>query len=391
VSPRPSGRSSSAPDDRVRVLWLITGLGPGGAERLLVGAAPHVDRDRFDVSVCYLLPWKDHLVGDLEAAGVPVHCLDVRRVWNPSWVRRLRSFLDRGGHDVVHAHLPAAGLGARMAARRMGQGRPAVVYTEHNTWYRYRPVTRRLNARTFGWNDAAIAVSGAVAASIRARAPKVTVIPNGVDAEGIRRSGLSRAEARAALGLAEDALVVGTVGGITAKKGHVGLVRAARRVVDECPGTRFVFVGLAIDPDPVRAEIARLGLHDSVTLAGYRPDAASLMPAFDVYCLPSRFEGMPVSLLEAMAVGLPSVATAVGGVREVATSGEDAVVVPPADPEALAAALVDLARDPERRRAMGERARGTAERFSLEAMVRRTEAVYEAVLRRQSAWRAPGE
>ncbi|MFL5799996.1 MAG: glycosyltransferase [Actinomycetota bacterium] len=370
---------------------MITGLGPGGAERLLVAAAPHVNRDRFDVSACYLLPWKDHLAADLEAAGIPVRCLDVRRVWDPSWVRGLRSVLDRGGHDVVHAHLPAAGVGARMAARRMGAGRPAVVYTEHNTWDRYRPVTRRLNARTFAWNDAAIAVSGAVAASIRARAPEVTVIPNGVDAGGIRRSALPRAEARTALGLAGDALVVGTVGGITAKKDHVGLVRAARRVVDACPGARFVFVGLAIDPEPVRAEIGRLGLEDSVTLAGYRPDAVSLMPAFDVYCLPSRFEGMPVSLLEAMAVGLPSVATAVGGVREVATSGEDAMVVPPADPDSLAAALVELARDPDRRRAMGERARATAERFSVEAMVRGMEAVYEAVLRRQSAGRAPGD
>jgi L-malate glycosyltransferase len=386
VSHRPPGRSSSA-DCRIKVLWLITGLGPGGAERLLVGAAPHVDRDRFDVSACYLLPWKDHLVGGLEAAGVPVRCLDVRRIRDPRWVGRLRGFLGRGGFDVVHAHLPAAGIGARVAARRMGPERPAVVYTEHNTWDRYRPVTRQLNARTFAWNDAAVAVSAAVARSIRAGAPAVEVIPNAVDAERLRGSALLRNEARAALGLPEDVVVVGTVGGISAKKDHVGLVRAARRVVDACPEARFVFVGLPIDPEPVRAEIAALGLGDAVTLAGYRPDAASLMTAFDVYCLPSRFEGMPVSLLEAMVLGLPSVATGVGGVTEVATSGEDAVVVSPGDPEAMAAALVELVRDPGRRRTMGERARKTAERFSLESMVRRVEAVYEAVLRRRSAGR----
>jgi glycosyltransferase involved in cell wall biosynthesis len=244
-----------------------------------------------------------------------------------------------------------------------------------------------LNARTFGRNDAVIAVSRGVAASIALPAgagPEVTVIPNGVDAAGLRRRALSAAEARGALGVPEGVPVVGTVGGITAKKGHAGLVRAARTVVDAFPEARFVFVGLPIDAEPVRAEIARLGLGDHVELAGYRPDAATLMPAFDVYCLASRFEGMPVSLLEAMAAGLPSVATAVGGVGEVATNGEDALVVPPDDPGALSAALVDLLRDPERRTAMGERARATADGFSIETMVRRTESVYEAALARRA-------
>jgi glycosyltransferase involved in cell wall biosynthesis len=380
VSHRPPGRSGGG--SRIRVLWLIKGLGPGGAERLLVDAAPHVDRDRFEVECAYLLPWKDHLAADLRAAGVPTRCLDVRRAWNPAWPRRLRSVLRDGRFDVVHAHLPSAGVGARVAARGMGAERPAVVYTEHNTWDRYRPLTRRMNARTYGGNDAVIAVSEGVAASIApgGRAVPVTVIPNGVDAAGLRRCALPRAEARASLGVGSDGPVVGTVGGITAKKGHVGLVRAARAVADEYPGVRFVFVGLPIDPEPVRSEISRLGLEESVVLAGYRPDAATLMPAFDVYCLPSRFEGMPVSLLEAMALGLPSVATAVGGVPEVITDGEDALLVPPDDPDALAAAVGMLLGDEEGRRSMGERARETAAGYSIESMVRRTEAVYEAAL-----------
>jgi len=386
VSSRPPGRPSGG-SDRVRVLWLIKGLGPGGAERLLVDAGRFVDRERYDVECAYLLPWKDHLAADLVAAGVPTRCLEVRRPWNPAWTRRLRDVVRREGFDLVHAHLPSAGVGARRAAAGMGADRPAVVYTEHNTWDRYRPVTRRLNARTFGRNDAVIAVSKSVAASVvvpSGATTEVTVIPNGVDAAGIRARALARAAARAELGLPEDATVVGTVGGITAKKGHAGLVRAARAVADACPDVRFVFVGLPIDADPVRSEIARLGLEGQVELAGYRPDASRLMPAFDVYCLPSRFEGMPVSLLEAMALGLPAVATAVGGVAEVATDGVDALVVPPDEPERLAAALVGLLRDPDRRRTMGDRARTTAEAFSLEAMVRRTEAVYESALARRA-------
>jgi glycosyltransferase involved in cell wall biosynthesis len=135
----------------------------------------------------------------------------------------------------------------------------------------------------------------------------------------------------------------------------------------------------------VQQEIDRLGLGRNVVLAGYRPGAWTVMPAFDVYCLPSRFEGMPVSLLEAMALGLPAVATAVGGVPEVVTGGREALVVPPDDPDALASALIELLRDPDRRAAMGDAARETAGRFSIEAMVRRTEAVYEAALAHRAA------
>ena len=107
------------------------------------------------------------------------------------------------------------------------------------------------------------------------RAVDVTVIPNGVDAARIRNEGMTRREARVALGVGVDVPVVGTVGGITAKKGHAGLVRAARTVVDEIPEARFLFVGLPIDPDPVQREIDRLGLRGNVTLAGYRPDAGA--------------------------------------------------------------------------------------------------------------------
>jgi len=347
-----------------------------------VTQAPYVDRDRFDVEACYLLPWKDHLVPELERAGVNATCLDVRRSWDPRWIGRLRRVVAEGRFDVVHAHLPYAAIGARLALRRMGESRPRLVYTEHNTWDRYRPVTRRMNARTFGMNDAVIAVSDGVASSMRTGAdgPPVTMIPNGVDAEGLRSAALSREVARRDLGVPADATVVGTVGGIIAKKGHAALVRAARAVVDVHPHARFVFVGLPIDPERVRAEIERGGLGDRVMLAGYREEAARLMPAFDVYCLPSRFEGMPVSLLEAMALGIPAVATAVGGVPEVVTDGQDAMLVPPDDPGALSAALIALLGDPVRRRAMGEAAARTAERFSLREMVRRTEAVYESVL-----------
>jgi glycosyltransferase involved in cell wall biosynthesis len=343
---------------------------------MLVELARNVDRERFAVSCCYLLPWKDHLAGELEAAGVTARCLGVTRDLDPSWTRRLRAAARQHDADVVHAHLPTAGIGARIAMRRE-RPRRALAYTEHNTWDRYRPATRLLNAWTFGLQDAVVAVSEEVARSMRARRmPPVRVIPNGVDLARLRGGALGRDEARRELGLPGDAFVVGTVGGLTPKKGHAILATAARGVVEAHPGVVFAFVGLPIDEGPVRRAIVDGALEGRVLLAGYRAEAARLMPAFDAYCLPSLHEGMPVSLLEAMALGLPAVATRVGGVPEVVTDGEDALLVPPGDPGALAAALSRLAADGDLRDRLSRGARRAAERFSIGTTARSTERLY---------------
>src|SRR4051812_5771355 len=134
---------------KIRVRWLIKGLGPGGAERLLVSTAATHDRSRFDLGVVYLLPWKDQLVAELEQLDVPCTCLDVRDERDLRWSRRLRSLLLEDPTDILHAHSPyAAGIGrlvARSVPRRI---RPALVYTTHNTWTSFTPPTRWLNGAT---------------------------------------------------------------------------------------------------------------------------------------------------------------------------------------------------------------------------------------------------
>jgi glycosyltransferase involved in cell wall biosynthesis len=370
-----------------RILWLIKGLGPGGAERLVTDIVPKLDRERFSPEVAYLLPWKDHLVPALEADGIPVRCLNVRHHADVRWPMRLLRLID-GRFDLIHAHLPYAAVGARWAARRIPRARrPRVVYTEHNVWDRYRGPTALANAWTFPWNDRVIAVSSAVAASMRyPRAfagrvmPPVEVIDNGVDGDRLRAEALGRDDARAGLGLPQDGLVVGTVGGITAKKGHVYLVRAARKVLEVDPSVRFVVVGLGADEGPVRREIAALDLERQVLLLGYREDAARLMPAFDVFCLPSLYEGMPLSLLEALAVGVPVVATSVGGVPAILERG-GGEIVPPADPQALAASILGLLHDGDLRKRLTEGGPAVAARFDLGRTVRAIEAVYDDVLR----------
>ena len=212
------------------------------------------------------------------------------------------------------------------------------------------------------------------------------MVPNGVDVEALRAAALPKVAARRSLGLPLGTPIVGSIGGITAKKGHVHLVRAAAELAGRVPDVMVAIVGLEVDPAPVRAAIAEAGLQGRVVLPGYRPEAARFLRAFDVFALASLHEGMPVSLLEAMALGVPVVATRVGGVPEVVTSGRDGILVAAGDEAALASALGDLLSDPALRAASGDAAARTAARFSLAETVLRTQQVYdEAIAARRRA------
>ncbi|MGW4698578.1 glycosyltransferase [Kitasatospora cineracea] len=356
---------------RARVLWLAKGLGRGGAEQLLLNCVRHADRERYAVEVAYVLPHKDALVPDLAAAGVPVHCLGGAP--GRRWPLRLRRLLAERRYDLVHTHMPVPAVAARLLA---GRPRPRLVHTEHNLWERYRLPTRWANALTYGRNDAVIAVSHAVAAGVgRRRAGEwLSVVHHGPDLGGAPSGPAARRAARAELGLPEDALVVGTVGNLTAKKDQATLLAAFALLREREPDARLVLVGSG----PLEAELrARAG--GGVLFAGMRADVPALLPGWDVFCLSSRQEGLPVALMEAMASGLPSVVTAVGGVPEILDDGVQGRLVPPGDPARLAAALGELA-DPALRGRMGAAARERSASFDVAGAQRAVERVYARVL-----------
>lgn len=372
--------------ERIRVLILIKGLGLGGAERLLERAIPYLNRDEFDYQVAYLLPWKRALVAPFQDAGIPVHCLNFTRIADVSVLPRLIRLLRREHINLIHVHLPLTGILARLA-RRPGRVR-WVVYTEHGVPSHYRLVSRALNAATYRMNDAVIAVSGEVASRIRHYVrngrPHLVTIPNAIDAEMFNGESIDRHKIADEFAFPPDAHLVVTVGNLRAVKGHRHLLAAAQLLIKEEPRTRLLIVGLGPLAGPLQAEARRMGLNGHVVFTGFRSDATSLIAAADVYVLPSLLEGLPVSLLEAMALGRAVVATRVGGVPEVVTSGETGILVPPGAADRLAAEILTLLRNPARRRQLGESARSAVQqRYSVRQMVKATEDVYRA-LRRES-------
>lgn len=375
----PTGGGAASP---VRVLVLAKGLGRGGTERLIVGAARHLDRSRFELVVAYLLPWKDAFVADIEATGTEVVCLDAPRPTSVAWLHRLRRLVRERRIDVVHTHMPLPAVAARLA---LPGRRPAFVHTEHNMWDRYRRPTRWANAATYRRNARVIAVSDGVAGSIRSRVP-VEVVVHGTDPSLAVSGEAARVAARAELGLAPDARVVGSVGNFTAKKDQATLLRALAGLPAAGLGgggdALLVLVGLGPLEDELRALARQLGIAERVVFAGSRDDVFALLPALDVFALSSRFEGLPIALLEAMASGVAPVATRVGGIPEVITDGRDGLLVDPGDPAALAAALARVLGDDGERARIAACARARAGDFDLVHAVRRAEEVYRQALGR---------
>lgn len=363
-----------------RVLLLIKGLGRGGAEQLLASAAPHFDRAQFEYELAYLLPWKDALVKDVEDAGVPTHCLEGGR--GIAWTRRLRGLVDEGRFDLVHAHSPVVASGARVVVAN----RTRIVYTEHNVWGRYHPATRWANVLTYPRNDYVFAVSDEVRASMRypevlswRRMPSAETLYHGIDPASVARW-THQNGVRHELGIPAGAPIVGTVANFKSHKRLDVLLRVADRVRRERPEVRFVIVGQGPLETEIRQLARSLGLEDTVIFTGFREDAPRIASAFDIFALSSEHEGLPIALVEALALGRPVVVTAVGGIPEVVEDGLQGYVVPAGDVAAFTDRVVRLIDDHALRSAMGAEGRIRAQAFDIRRTVRRMEQVYEELL-----------
>ncbi|MDF2728428.1 MAG: epsD 1 [Acidimicrobiia bacterium] len=362
---------------KIRVLVLIKGLGIGGAEKLISEGARFWDRDSFEYTVAYVLPWKDQLVGALEDQGIEVHMIGGKRGLTPPTVGRLRSLVKDLDVDLIHAHLPTMGIVARIASP------VPVVYTEHNMADSYRPITRTMNRLTYGRNAAATAVSGAVASSVSTwPGEPPLVIPNGV---AVHVAPEDVVAARQELRLSPTDPLVAHVGNIRPGKGHDVLIDAVAHLNQRMPNVKFVSIGgekYPGDLDRVRNRVIEGGLEDHLRFMGRRPDALSFVAAADIFVNPSSVEGLPVAILEAMALGRPVVAAAAGGVPGIVKDGETGILVEPNEPEALAAGIEKLLNDPFLAERLAQAAQDMVEKeYGLEPMVQAIEDIYREVLR----------
>jgi glycosyltransferase involved in cell wall biosynthesis len=361
----------------------LTALLPDlGFDSVLVSG--RVDADEGDMSAFALrrgvVPY---LVPALRNSASPVDdlraCLALYRLF-----RRQRP-------HIVHLHLLKARVLGGMAARLARV--PLVVETFHGTLFRgyYRGgLTRLLIAlerAVARWMDGVVAVSPAVKDELvghRVVAPeKVTVIPLGLDLGRLVRPDLPRGLFRAELGVGPDVPLVGAVGRLVPVKGLDTLLEAAALVARRQPRAVFVLVGDGPQRPVLVARTRALALDGQVRFVGWRMDVEHIYPDLDVVVLPSLHEGTPVSVIEAMAAGRPVVATSVGGVPDLIRDRDTGLLVPPRDPGALAAAILELLEDPALRARLGAAARPAVyPGFDVSRLASDTAAYYRRLLAR---------
>ena len=363
------------------MLWLVKGLGVGGVERLLCWTAAVRDAEAIDAEAAYVLRRADDLVGELSATGVPVHPLEGDNEFDLVWAARLRRILDEGSFDIVHFHSPYVAGIARLVVQSMREGdRPRTMSTEHNVWSDFPIPSRALNAATFPLDFAHIAVSRAVRESVIPRFRNhVEVVTQGVPVEDVRGHLEGRESARRMLGVGPDEILAGTVANLRPPKGYPELLRAARTVVSRRLPVRFIAVGRGEEEPELHRLHRELDLGDRFRFLGYRDDAVDVLAGCDLFVLPSRYEGVPVAVLEALAMGLPVVATPVGTVPDVVTDGVEGRLVAPGDPAALATAIEEVADDPKRRREMAGAAFRKGTELDIRRTARRVEEIYREV------------
>ena len=358
----------------IRLLLVVDSLEVGGAERQVVDLALALRRKGYEVAVACSIA--GDLSAALEEAGIPVRPLLrrlVKRRLSPAYAWRLRRLLRRERFDLVHAHIYASAVAAAIATS--GTGIPLVI-TEHTeaswqTW-RARWVSRWVYRRA----ERMIAVSTPIRRRLIERdgvhPDLITIVPNAVvsapDSEE-RPTGL------------RERPLVGVVARLQPEKGVANFLKAAARVAPRFPEADFVIAG----DGPLRQELVALAegllLEDRVHFLGFRSDTSALMGSLDVLVVPSLTEGSPLVTLEAMAAGVPVVASAVGGIPDQVRHDKEGLLVPPGDTGAMGDAIVALLLDPARARSLGEagRRRATSE-FSHAVMVRRIEDVYRDIL-----------
>jgi len=349
------------------VCQALHGLGVGGAEVLAVRLAERLGSSIRFVFVC--LDELGTLGESLRGEGFPVHVLHRRPGLDWSCSRRFREVLKSERVNLIHAHQYTPFLQAALS--RLGRSAPPILFTEHGRHHPDHPgLKRRLaNRLLLRPRDRVVAVGEAVRmALIRNEglpAKRVDVIYNGIPIERFDRpfSPEERADARREMGVGPDDLALIQVARLDYLKDHATALRALRRLADRLPRSRLVLVGEGPEEPAIRALTAELGLEGRVRMLGSRKDVPRLLAAADLALLTSISEGIPLTLIEAMAAGLPVVSTDVGGVAEVVVDQRTGLLAPSGGDSALADAIAALADDPEARRRMGALGRERARQF----------------------------
>jgi glycosyltransferase involved in cell wall biosynthesis len=362
-----------------------------GVKRLFAWMIPRFDPERYNMSLVSLRK-KDLSEETLESFGIDITYLHKSK-FDPATLPALLKVIDRKQIDILHLH----GYGATTFGRIAGAMRrlPTILHEHANLtdtpWFQ-----KIADAALEPFTDIALAVSQSTADFViharRIPVRKVKVVYLGVPLEEFSRERTEEEirSAREELGIGSGDFAIGTVTRLHESKGNSFLVEAARLVLNARPYARFFIVGEGPLREPLEQQARALNLGDRFVFAGFAKEVARVISAFDVSVFPSLWEGTPLTVFEALAMGKAIVATDADGLVDVLTHEQDAIIVPKRDAAALAAGLIRAIDEPETRLRIRARAFATGQQYDIAAFVRKMEALYELLHRVSRATKRRG-
>ena len=366
-----AGRETSG-NSPLRVVQLVKGLGPGGAERLVLTQI-ETSSGEIDYCVVRLIGSKNHLVEAIERSGASTETIGEGLVWP----LRLRRLLRQIQPDVIHVHSPVLAAAVRVLAK-LGQIDAKIVTTEHNRWPRHHVATRLANRLTAPVDDVRFAVSNDVLDTMDARLQESTmVLDHGVPLSRLQQHRFDRDRYRDEFAIDPQTFVVGIVANFRPEKAYDVFLEAAIEALRQNPKMHFLVIGQGPGEVDFRTAVSAAYLDRDISVLGYREDAVAAMSSFDVFTLTSRHEGKPVSIMEAMALGLPIVSTRAGGIPEAVTDGVNGLLVDIGDAAGLAAGWVKLSEDQALRTSMAEASLAGSSKFDASRSTRLIESAYQ--------------
>jgi len=369
---------------KIKVLEVIDKTFLGGGQKNLLSLAENLDKDRFEISVCSNP--EGHLVDEVKRNNIPHFPVSMSKCFRREPVRAIKALLIKHGFDIIHTHGGVAGFYGRWAARKHKD--LAVIHTLHGVHYLYyRNIFLKYAyiwlERFFSrFTHAVIFVSRAdreKGTKLRlASNEKIKLIENGIDFSTFKRTGTKES---AGDKIRKDP-VIGTVARLHRQKNIPLLLSAGVRIKKHCPGVKIFVVGGGPLQEKLERLNKKLGTADVVFFLGEREDAAELMSGFDIFVLPSLWEGLPYVLLEAAALERPVIATDVDGIKEMIENDRTGMLVPPDKPDELAGAALKLLNNRRLAQKFGsDLRRSLKERYSISIMVNKIQNLYVELFR----------
>jgi len=380
-----------------KILYVIDNIEFGGGERVFSQIIRGLNRERFGVFVASCPG--GIFEKKLTEVGVKIDTLDMTSRYNLGTILKLKNIIKTRNVQIVHSQGGRADFFARIAARSANVpiiiSSVAMLVEGYDVSLLRKGLYVLMDRWTERWVNKFIILSEASRRTLieRHKIPqeKIVKIYNGIEIEeynpDLKEARRKKLEVRRKLGLKNDMLVIGAIGRLVWQKGFEYLIQAIPKVIEVFPETRFLIVG----EGPMRRRLEELGekfqVKDNIIFAGFRSDIKEILESIDLLAMPSLLEGLPMVLLEGMAMSKPIVATRIEGITEVLEDGKTGLLVPAQDPHALAEAITEILNNKTKANLLGQNARKIAEeKFSVKKMVEQLEWVYEKLLNEKRSY-----